>query len=195
MEQFNIPVSMLRQQCFCPRIPFFQLMRGIQPKGPIWLQQGLNHHLREDMLAKRRKLIRFGITAQNFRFLEEVQLYDDNLGLHGVCDGVIITDNEIIPIEFKLSEGTPAIGARLQLAAYAMLLEHKEKKHVDRGFILCGQKGRTLELPIDAQIRNDVLSAAKQIRETCGKAVIPCTAATEHQCAQCEFQNFCADRL
>ena len=56
---------MLRQHCFCPRIPFFQLMRGIQPVGPMWLQQGLNHHVREEMLAKRRKLSRFGISPQS----------------------------------------------------------------------------------------------------------------------------------
>lgn len=61
---------MLRQHCFCPRIPFFQLMRGIQPVGPMWLQQGLNHHVREEMLAKRRKLSRFGISPQSFRFLK-----------------------------------------------------------------------------------------------------------------------------
>ena len=40
-------------------------MRGIQPVGPMWLQQGLNHHVREEMLAKRRKLSRFGISPQS----------------------------------------------------------------------------------------------------------------------------------
>ena len=91
MEQFNLPVSMLRQHCFCPRIPFFQLMRGIQPVGPMWLQQGVNHQVREEMLAKRRKLSRFGISPQSFRFLEDIKLYNDSLGLHGICDGAIFT--------------------------------------------------------------------------------------------------------
>ena len=165
MEQFNLPVSMLRQHCFCPRIPFFQLMRGIQPVGPMWLQQGLNHHVREEMLAKRRKLSRFGISPQSFRFFEDIKLYNDSLGLHGICDGAIFTENEVIPLEFKLPEVSPPMGARLQLAAYAMLLEYQEKIKISRGFVLYGQKGHTLKVIVDIKLRAEVLTVANLIRE------------------------------
>lgn len=195
MERFSLPISMLRQHCFCPRIPFFQLMLGMQPTGPLWLHQGTDHHTREEMLTKRRKLSRFGISQQNFRFLENVKLFDADLGLHGICDGVIITDTEVIPLEFKLSETLPPLGARLQLASYAMLLERKEKRPVLRGFVLYGRRGRTLEVAIDSAIRETVLTVADTIREECKKAIAPHTAASEAQCAQCEYQNFCADRF
>lgn len=84
MEQFNLPVSMLRQHCFCPRIPFFQLMRGIQPVGPMWLQQGLNHHVREEMLAN-------------------VENYLDLVFLHRVFDFLKISSYTTIAWDFTVS--------------------------------------------------------------------------------------------
>lgn len=195
MESFSVPVSLLRQYCFCPRIPYFQLMIGLQPSGPMWLKQGLDHHAREEMLLKRRKLDQFGVSSRNFRFLQDVGLFDAALGLHGICDGVILTDDEVVPLEFKLSESTPPLGARLQLTAYAMLLESQEERPVRRGFILYGRKGRSLEVAADEKLRTAVMTTADQIRRACGRAVLPHSAATESQCAQCEYQNFCADRF
>ena len=117
------------------------------------------------------------------------------MGLHGICDGAIFTENEVIPLEFKLSEVSPPMGARLQLAAYAMLLEYHEKIKISRGFVLYGQKGHTLEVIVDIKLRAEVLTVANLIRKACKKAIVPHTAATESQCAQCEYQNFCADRF
>ena len=101
----------------------------------------------------------------------------------------------MIPLEFKLSEVSPPMGARLQLAAYAMLLEYQEKRKISRGFVLYGQKGHSLEVIVDIKLRAEVLTVANLIREACKKAIVPHTAATESQCAQCEYQNFCADRF
>ena len=136
-----------------------------------------------------------GISPQSFRFFEDIKLYNDSLGLHGICDGAIFTENEVIPLEFKLSEVSPPMGARLQLAAYAMLLEYQEKIKISRGFVLYGQKGHTLEVIVDIKLRAEVLTVANLIRKACKKAIVPHTAATESQCAQCEYQNFCADRF
>ncbi len=170
-------------------------MLGLQPPGPAWLKQGLDHHAREEMLIKRRKLDQFGVCQDNFRLSQEVKLFDAALGLHGICDGVLYTDNEVLPLEFKLSEGTPPFGARMQLAAYAMLLEAKKNRTIRRGFILYGRKGRSLEIEVDEELRNAVKTTAEQIRSACERAISPHSAATEAQCAQCEYLNFCADRL
>ena len=87
------------------------------------------------------------------------------------------------------------MGARLQLAAYAMLLEYQEKRKISRRFVLYGQKGHTLEVIVDIKLRAEVHTVANLIREACKKAIVPHTAATESHCAQCEYQNFCADRF
>ena len=63
MNQFNLPVSMLRQYCFCPRIPYFYIARNITPVEKEWMSQGIEEHKRQEMLSKRRNLSRFGIST------------------------------------------------------------------------------------------------------------------------------------
>ena len=197
MELFNIPVSYLRQFLFCPRIPYFVLMKGLNVKKTPWVKQGLTFHDKSAMLTKRRNLTHYGLSSSDFRFLSNINLNDEELGLHGICDGAIYTKtNEIFPLEFKITEGRPpALGAKLQLTAYAMLLERKENTTISRGFILMGKRGITFEIQFDEEMRLRVLRVAESIRITLDMALIPVTAATSAQCCQCEYSNFCADRL
>ena len=76
-----------------------------------------------------------------------------------------------------------------------MLLEKKEHIAVTRGFILMGKRGKTYEIKFDEAKRLDVLRVADSIRKTLELALIPTTSATSAQCCQCEYSNFCADRL
>ena len=78
---------------------------------------------------------------------------------------------------------------------FTSMLEYQEKIKISRGFVLYGQKGHTLEVIVDIKLRAEVLTVANLIRKACKKAIVPHTAATESQCAQCEYQNFCADRF
>lgn len=196
MESFNLPVSDLRQYVFCPRIPYFMLMKGLSVKGGAWLKQGISFHDKAAMLSKRRNLAHYGLPAEGFRFVADIGLYDEELGLHGVCDGAVYTDGgAVFPLEFKLTEGAPSAGAKLQLAAYAMMLEHKEKAEISRGFVLMGKRGRTYEVLFDETIRREVIRVAAAIRASLEMALLPSTSATEPQCCQCEYANFCADRL
>lgn len=197
MESFNLPVSMLRQYFFCPRIPYFQLLIQLQAKGGPWLSQGLSFHQKAEMLTKRRNLAHYKLDNEDFRFVPDIHLFSHDLGLHGICDGAIYTKSgEIYPLEFKLSEmSVPSIGAKTQLVAYAMLLEQKENKSISRSFLLTGKKGKTFEIRCDATARTHVLQSAEKIRRSCEQALMPITSATQAQCCQCEYTNFCADRL
>lgn len=197
MGLFNIPVSNLRQHLFCPRIPYFALMKGLNVKGGIWINQGLTFHDRTAMLTRRRNLSHYGLTSSDFRFVANIKLYDEELGLHGICDGALYTkEGDVYPLEFKASEGrAPTLAAKIQLTAYAMLLEKKEHIAITRGFILMGKRGKTYEIKFDEAKRLDVLRVADSIRQTLNLALIPTTAATSAQCCQCEYSNFCADRL
>lgn len=190
---------MIRQYCFCPRIPYFCLMRELQPAQNIWMAQGADYHQKQEMLQKRRSLCRFGINAGEFAFKNEVRLNSEELGLYGVCDGVLETDAEIIPLEFKMSNFFhPSLGAQLQLAAYGVLLQKEnveQIKQVKRGFILAGDKGKTFEVRFDEEIMSKVTNTLTKIRNICENTLIPPSSATERQCSQCEFLNFCADRL
>ena len=196
MDSYNIPISDLRQYLFCPRIPYFTLLKGLNVQGNFWLRQGLSFHDRSAMLTKRRNLSHYGVKSGGFRFVADIKLYDEELGLHGICDGAIYTDfGDIHPLEFKLTENqSPVLGAKVQLTAYAILLEKKENRPISRGFILMGNRGKTYEVQFSNALRSEVMRVATAIRTSMELATLPSTAATNAQCCQCEYSNFCADR-
>ena len=194
-SQFNLPVSMLRQYCFCPRIPYFYIARNISPLEKVWMSQGTEEHKRQEMLSKRRNLSRFGIsTIGNVSF--NVEVYSDNLSLHGICDAILFTESELCVIEFKNSEYEKfSLGTAVQLCAYSMLCEEKYGVEVKQCFVLYGNKGNTRRASIDASIRSKTLEVRDSIIHNLKKADIPPSSAEENKCGQCEFFNFCADRF
>ena len=109
-DSFSVPVSLLRQYAFCPRIPFFYLIRNLHPPFRPWVKQGLGFHEKTQMLAKRRK-------------------------------------------------------------------------------------GKTLRIEFSEEIREKVRVITQKILTDCEEALMPSTAASDKQCSQCEYLNFCNDRL
>lgn len=189
---YSLPVSLLRQHCFCPRIPVLNEVRKINPGDRLWLKQGNTHQEHQQMLTNRRNLERFGLSQGKVAF--QVELGSKSLGLHGICDAVITTDHSAVPVEFKLSSAKPSKGHCIQLAAYGMLIEESSGHTVDRGFICFGRKGRTETVVLD-QWRQLVLDVRESIVNNFANPLLPCSSASEHQCSQCEYLNFCADRF
>ena len=195
MKQFNIAVSMLRQYCFCPRIPHFYLFRSLNPEEKVWMKLGGEEHIRQEMLQKRRNLSRFGIQSNYSTIENNVVLYSENLKLHGVCDAILKTDSDVFILEFKSSENISLnFGAQIQIAAYSMIYEEQIKSTIKRGFILYGNKAKTFEVNIDFELRNKVIKIRDAILEDLNDCVMPYSSAGENKCCQCEFFNFCADR-
>ena len=195
IDSFNMPVSMIRQYCFCPRIPFFYIARQLMPIAGTWVEQGIKFHEKTEMLQKRRNLSKLGITDK-FSLENEINLNSDSLHMHGVCDSIIKTQNEIFPLEFKMQEHLlQHEGSELQLCAYAMLLEEQFCIDIQYGFILYGSKGKFRQVIFSKDKRDKIKSIISSIFRDCSGGFLPATASTEKQCSQCEFLNFCADRL
>ena len=47
----SLPVSYIRQFCFCPRIPFLSVFLEIKPPSPLWVQDGVDFHEKAAMLV------------------------------------------------------------------------------------------------------------------------------------------------
>ena len=187
----TLPVSLIRQYAFCPRIPWFNLVMGWHPPSPLWTQQGVQWHERQQMLQKRRSLKPFGIPAAHYH--HNVRLYDAELGVHGIADTLMETADEIIPLEYKHTTRKPTRGHILQLATYGLLAQNHFNKPARRGFILYGNRGQTLPIeitPYQPQVENII----SEIRKTLELTLIPPSPATAHQCTQCEYHTYCNDR-
>ena len=189
----TFPISLLRQYCFCPRIPYFQEVMQLQLAEKPWLKQGVDHHQRQAMLSRRRNLSRFGIDG-DANLQSDVYIRSQKLGCHGIADMMLETESSIYLIEFKISELKPVKGHILQVAAYAIAAEEQFQKPVAGVYILYGDRGKTFEVQLSTQLRRQVEKTVSSISSLLNGASMPDSPASVEQCGQCEYLNFCADR-
>ena len=191
-SQSSIPINLIRQWCYCPRVVYYRELTNIKPKFPPWVSQGEEFHKVERKLWQRRNLSRFRLTSGKSFY--SVNLRDSELGLHGIVDMVIETEFDIFPVEFKLSARSKKRGDIFQLTAYAILLAKQFSKPSPQGFLV-GSGKIMHSIAMTNELRNSVISVVNQIQEMLLRGRKPDTSATVHQCCNCEYLNFCNDRF
>ena len=67
--------------------------------------------------------------------------------------------------------------------------------HTPFGFILYETKSKHKEILFTDAVRRKLDFCVEAIQRDAAKALVPQTSASDAQCTQCEFMNFCADRL
>jgi len=192
MESSSLPISLFRQYIFCPRVVFFQEVMGIHVPMPHWTKQGNDHHKKQVLLSQQRTLTRFDLEKGKMVF--DVNLSSPIYKIHGICDAVIETDEEIVVIDFKLTKKVQR-GHIYQLAGYALCAEEKFKKRCQLGFILTGEKAKANIVEINAVLRSEVIQILAKMDELLILGTLPESSANEHQCGQCEYFNYCNDRF
>jgi len=189
----SLPASLIRQHVFCPRIPFYNEVLSINPGDRPWQSQGVSYHDRQEMLVKRRRLERFGLFEAVLK--TNIALYSEEKALHGICDALLVSEEQVVPLEFKLASGfQPRRGHVLQLAAYGVLAEEQFKKPCEQMFVLYGDRGKMHRVKLDKALRHDLMQVVQAIRKNLQNPLLPASPATSAQCGQCEYLNFCADR-
>lgn len=192
MESSSIPISIFRQYLFCPRIVYFQEILGLHISMPVWTKQGDLHHKKQIILSKERTLKRFELDKGKMLF--DLSLESEVYNIHGICDGLIETDEEIVPIDFKLTNSLQR-GHLFQLLGYALCAEEKYQKKSQIGFILTGEKAKANVIEFSSVLRGEFFNILKNIERILDKQILPETCANEHQCGQCEYFNYCNDRF
>ena len=187
----SIPVNLIRQWCYCPRVVYYMELMNVNFHRPSWVQQGQDFHCLERKLWKRRNLARFKLNEG--KTYHNLTLKDEELLLHGIVDMAIETDDAVYASEFKITADNKKRGDQLQLVAYAMLLEKRFSKPSPVGFLI--GKGKALyEIKTSIEKRDDVLRIRDNIQKTLAHGMKPNTSATILQCCNCEYINFCNDR-
>ena len=192
-DVISIPASLLRQQLFCPRIPFFQEIMGFTPEQPFWVAQGNSFHSRQKKLSSFRGFSRFALEKGKNHF--DCTMCSEKLGLHGVADLVIETDNEIFPVDFKTEHKKIYKGQVLQVIAYGQLASEHFGKPFCKAFILSEKQGKTIAYNFDASWQILLNETIEKIRNIFKKGIMPDSPASRKKCIQCEYLNFCNDRL
>lgn len=194
-----LEVTDLKQWCHCPRIVFYRYclprIRPITGK----MEEGILRHHEEPEREERRSLRSYGLTEGERHF--DVVLRSPTLGLSGRLDLLIITPGKDAPgaegiiVEYKLSDRKPGPHVKLQLAAYALLVETLWNIPVQRGFLYLLPLRRAEPIALNSRLKNRVRETILAIRAMIEGEVLPPPPVHQAICVSCEFRRFCNDVL
>lgn len=193
LNLYKLPIHLIRQYLFCPRVVYFLEVLNIPKATPIWVKEGESHHKKQAELFKRRTLMRFGLEEAEFK--SNVSLSCEEFKFYGICDGLIISQKNIYPVEIKLHGSKPTKAQRMQLIAYGILAEKRFGKVFDLGFILYEKNGKTIPININDIDKSEVVNIVDEIIEMIQFGRLPHSSADDEKCTQCEFENYCNDRF
>lgn len=197
MSEWLLEVTDLKQYTCCPRIVFYRYcLPKIRPLTYL-MEEGIRHHQEEEEREERRSLRHYGIT-EGERFFH-LALQSAELGLVGRVDLAIampsqqVANAEGIVVEYKLSEQKAGSHFKLQLAAYALLLEEAWGIPVKRGFLYSIPLRKAELVPITSQLRKKVVQTVAQIKQIVESEIMPLPTTSSYRCVTCEFRRFCND--
>ncbi len=197
MNNWLLEVTDLKQYVCCPRIVFYRYcLPKIRPTT-VLMEEGILKHSEEDEREERRSLRNYGVT-EGERFFH-LALQSEQLGLSGRIDLVIASparnaaNAEISVVEYKYSEQKAGAHFKLQLAAYALLVEDAWQVSVKQGYIYSIPTKNVETIPITAQLRKKVVQTVTHIRQLVAQEIMPEPPAAQGRCVTCEFRRFCND--
>ena len=188
-----IAINLIRQYLFCPRIVYFNLLTNIKPIYPRHVKLGEDYHILQHKLLSHRRFKKLNINYN--KIIVEKYLEDEVLEIDGKVDMAFICDEEIIPVEFKFIDKKPSLSHKLQLAGYAILLERNYNLAVKTGIIIYGNNIKFYRIIIDENLKNKFFEVLSKIKDIENSGIFPNSSASENQCLQCEYLNFCDDRF
>ncbi|MBN1644514.1 CRISPR-associated protein Cas4 [Candidatus Woesearchaeota archaeon] len=116
------------------------------------------------------------------------------LDLSGKIDRIEIYKNQLIPIEIK-SGRPPKEGAwenhKVQLAAYALLLEDKFGVRIKEGIINYVDSGQKVSIAINPFLKEQVKDLIKKVKVLLESKDIPDIAQNKNKCAVCGLRERC----
>lgn len=131
--------------------------------------------------------------------LERFLLESPSLGVRGQLDAVRRRDGRWIPYEHKRGRACRDDGGKpgpwpsdkVQLAAYAMLLEESTGQAITEGRVRYHADKVTVRVPIDEGARDEVRAAIKRARELRSQIERPPLSPDERRCARCSLAPVC----
>lgn len=194
-----LEVTDLKQWRHCPRVVFYRYcLPRIRPVTGK-MDEGIMRHDEEPAREERRSLHAYGLTAGERHF--NVPLRSPELGLVGNLDLLIITpardaaDAEGIVVEYKLSDRTPGPHVRLQLAAYALLVEALWHIPVRRAFLYQIPLHHAEPIALTPRLKFQAADVIHAIRAMVERQALPPPPERQAICVSCEFRRFCNDVL
>ena len=190
-----LEVTDLKQYDFCPRIPYYRYCLPRVRPITYSIQAGIQAHEAEAAREERRGLRVYGLSDGVRAF--DVLLRSQTLGFLARIDLAIRRDTvpDAIVVDYKLSREPAGSHFRLQLAAYALMLEEAWGLPVHRGFLYHIPQRQAEEIPITPTLRTKVLRVRAAILNSVLRETMPPPPRNHGKCISCEFRRFCNDTI
>lgn len=124
----------------------------------------------------------------------ELKISSESLELTGVIDQIEKYPDGKVPLELKTGsmpkEGVWP-GHRVQLGAYALLMEEKYGKPVDEGFVVYLDKQERRHIAINPFLKQEVRDLKDKVRELLRSKQIPEKTENENKCRKCGLRGKC----
>lgn len=194
---WTLEVTDLKQWAHCQRVVYYRyVLPRIRPVTAL-MREGQAHHHDESAHEERRSLRPYGVVDGERYF--DVPLYSTALGLRGRADMVIAVPSRTAPgahlvvVEYKLTERRALRNWKLQVAAYALLLEELWGLPVDRGYVYHIGRRQAEEVRLTAARRSQVAATTASINRMIAGEHLPVPPRNTAICVSCEFRRFCND--
>ena len=190
----DLRISDLKQWFYCPRVVYWTYCLPVPKKLSYKMEHGIAQHEVLAALERRRELREYGLA--NGRRLFHVPLYSSRLGLSGLVDLLVVTeDGQYFPVEFKDTTGRVSANHRYQLAGYAVLVEEIHGVEVDTAFVYRIPLKRVTAVRLTAALKRKVRTALQEMRAMLDTEQMPPPTPQRGKCVDCEFRRFCSDVL
>lgn len=168
---------------YCRRLFYLTEVEGLQtPNAAIYAGRELHASLATDEDGERTQL----------------ELADPALGLVGKVDAIRRRDGSLVPYEHKRGKARrdgktaqPWPSDRLQVVAYAVLIESATGQAIPEGRVRYHADNATVRVPIDDAARAELsgaIAAARALRESPDR---PPVAENDRLCARCSLAPVC----
>lgn len=189
-DQTLFTVTDLKQFMYCGRILYYHTcLPDIRPVT-YKMQAGVRRHETEHKRSLRRTMRLPEIDSAQREF--DIALQSSEIGLSGQIDEVIFMQDMIIPVDYKLAKKA-SLHFKVQLTAYAMMLEETFGLPAPTGILYLIQKRDAVEVTISRTLRRKVLDALSEMRQIAETEAIPVPTKNRRACLDCEFRRFCND--
>lgn len=132
--------------------------------------------------------------------VKEPDLVSRELRLSGKPDYIFVSKfDEYIPVEVKWAEERPRGVAKrdhkLQMAAYALLVEDRYGTVVKRGYIYYVRSGKIVKVHVDSSLKLEVKKVIKRIYDIIRGEEEPRVKVGKSKCKNCGWRGYCRGGL
>jgi CRISPR-associated protein Cas4 len=124
----------------------------------------------------------------------EFKVESNTLQLKGIIDQVHVYEDQFVPIELKTGKSPKEgmwPGHRIQIGAYALLLEEMFNKEIKEGFIYYLDSKEKRNLVINPFLRQEIKDLTKEVQEFINNKNLPNHCESENKCKACSLNTTC----